>query len=78
MAVKLAAAMGASVTVLALSDAQRADAIRLGAQAFFVSTDVEQLKSISRTLDVIIDTVPVPHDINALLQLLKFRGILCM
>ena len=78
MAVKLAVAMGAEVTVFALNDSQRDEALRLGARHFIVSDDKEKLQSKQRSLNLIIDTVPVPHDLSALLGLLTFRGVLCL
>ncbi|CAF5013528.1 unnamed protein product, partial [Rotaria sp. Silwood1] len=78
IAVKLAAAMGAHVTVLALSESQRNDAIRLGAKEFIVSNDQEKLKEAEGTLNFIIDTVPVPHNVSAMLGLLAFQGVFCM
>ncbi|CAF1043292.1 unnamed protein product [Rotaria sp. Silwood1] len=78
IAVKLAVAMGAHVTVLALSESQRNDAIRLGAKEFIVSNDQEKLKEAEGTLNFIIDTVPVPHNVSAMLGLLAFQGVFCM
>jgi alcohol dehydrogenase (NADP+) len=78
MAVKLAAAMQASVTVISLSESQRSDAMRLGAQDFIVADDEEKLKAAHQSLNLIIDTVPVPHDLSTLLKLLTYQGVLCM
>ncbi|CAF0933015.1 unnamed protein product [Rotaria sordida] len=78
IAIKLAVAMGAHVTVIALSESQRSDAIRLGAEVFIVSNDREKLKEAEGSLNFIIDTVPVPHDVAGLLQLLEFQGAFCM
>lgn len=78
MAVKLAVAMGAHVTVFALNESQREDALRLGAQDFIVSDDKDKFQTKKKSLSLIIDTVPVPHDLSALLELLTFRGVLCM
>ncbi|CAF1190856.1 unnamed protein product [Rotaria magnacalcarata] len=78
IALKLAVAMGAHVTVIALSESQRNDAIRLGAKGFIVSNDQETLNKAEGTLNFIIDTVPVSHNVSALLQLLAFEGVFCM
>lgn len=75
LAVRFARALGAHVTVLGLDKSQNDEALRLGAHRFFVSTDVDQLE---QTLDLIIDTVPVDHDLTSLLNLLRFNGVLCM
>lgn len=78
VAVKLAAAMGAHVTVIALSESQRSEAIRLGAKVFIVSSDQVKLNEAEGSLNFILDTVPVPHDVTGLLQLLAFQGVFCM
>jgi alcohol dehydrogenase (NADP+) len=73
MAVKLGAAFGAEVTVLSTSKKKEEDARRLGAHGFVVSTDATALSKL-RGLDVIIDTVAAPHDVNALLQTVRTDG----
>ena len=71
MAVKLASAMGAHVTVLSTSGAKEADARRLGADDFVVTKDPKNLAPLAATFDFIIDTVSAPHDLNLYLGLLK-------
>ncbi len=78
MAVKLAAAMGAEVTVLSTSAKKEADARRLGAANFALSTDRGAMKKLSRGLDLIIDAVSATHDLPGLLGLLRPRGGLVM
>jgi uncharacterized zinc-type alcohol dehydrogenase-like protein len=73
MAVKLAASMGAQVTVLSTSAAKEADARRLGASDFVV-TKGEALEGRKLGLDLIIDTVSASHDYGAYLRLLRPRG----
>lgn len=73
MAVKLAASMGAKVTVLSTSEGKEADAHRLGASDFVV-TKGGAFARLSRRFDLIIDTVSAPHDYNAYLGLLRPRG----
>ncbi|HEY4556084.1 MAG TPA: NAD(P)-dependent alcohol dehydrogenase, partial [Lysobacter sp.] len=67
MAVKLAAAMGARVTVLSTSENKRQDALDLGAHDFVATRDVEVFKRNARRFDLIIDTASAPHDYNAYL-----------
>jgi uncharacterized zinc-type alcohol dehydrogenase-like protein len=74
MAVKLAASMGAKVTVLSTSKSKEEDAKRLGASDFVVTKDPEALKRIAGKLDLIIDTVSAEHDYNTYLGLLRPRG----
>ena len=78
MAVKLAAAMGAHVTVLGRSLDKQADALELGADRLLLSTDDEAMTRAQSTLDLIIDTVPVKHDLNPYMPLLKVDGTLVL
>ncbi len=74
MAVKLAKAMGARVTVLSTSPSKRADALALGAQDFAATADGEVFKTHANQFDFIFDTVSAPHDYNAYLNLLRVDG----
>lgn len=78
MAVKLAASMGATVTVLSTSKAKEADAVRLGASHFIVTKDAAAMKEAAGTLDIIIDTVSAPHDYDTYLSLLRVRGAMAI
>lgn len=75
MAVKFAASFGAEVTMLSTSPAKKADAERLGAHNFVLTSDAEQLKQVKGYFDFILDTVSAPHNYNAYLKLLKTNGI---
>ena len=74
MAVKIAAAMGAEVTLLSTSRAKEADAARLGAKAFALTTDPSTFGKLARSMDLIIDTVSAQHDYGAYLKLLRPYG----
>ncbi len=74
MAVKLAASMGAEVTMLSTSRAKEADARRLGAHAFALTNEPDALRRLSGRFDLLIDTVSVGHDLNAYLSLLRAGG----
>ena len=76
MAVKFAVAMGAEVTVLSRTDAKRADALALGADRLLVSTDAAAMANAASSFDLIVDTVPVHHDLNPYLPLLDIDGTL--
>lgn len=78
MAVKLAVAMGARVTVLSTSESKRADAIALGAHDFAVTRDPATFKTLTKRFDFIVDTVSGTHDYNAYLSLLKFDGTMVL
>jgi uncharacterized zinc-type alcohol dehydrogenase-like protein len=64
MAVKLAVGLGAAVTVLSRSKDKLADALTLGADQLLVSSDAAAMAKAQNSFDLIIDTVPVKHDIN--------------
>jgi uncharacterized zinc-type alcohol dehydrogenase-like protein len=74
MAVKLAASMGAEVTMLSTSPSKEADARRLGAHAFELTSDPATLKRLAGQFDLIIDTISAPHDYNAYLGMLRAMG----
>ena len=76
MGVKLAHAMGASVTLFTTSPGKEADARRLGADAVVISKDPEAMAAQGESFDFILDTVAANHDINAYLNLLKRDGTL--
>jgi uncharacterized zinc-type alcohol dehydrogenase-like protein len=76
MAVKLAVGLGADVTVLSRSKDKEADALALGANRLLVSTDDAAMDRAQSSLDLIIDTVPVKHDLNPYMPLLEVDGTL--
>lgn len=78
MAVKLAAAMGAEVTVLSTSASKRDDALALGATDFAATGDRTVFRSHAGRFDFIIDTVSAQHDYNAYLGLLKVDGTMVL
>jgi uncharacterized zinc-type alcohol dehydrogenase-like protein len=74
MGVKLAVGLGAEVTVITTSPAKQADALALGAHRVLLSTDPAAMKSATRSFDVILDTVPVAHEVGGYLRLLRPGG----
>ena len=74
MAVKIAAAMGAEVTMLSTSQKKAEDAKKLGATDFALTTDKDTFKKLSKRFDLIIDTVSAAHDYNAYLRTLRPYG----
>jgi alcohol dehydrogenase (NADP+) len=75
LAVKFAAAMGAEVSVVSRVD-RASDAVRLGARDVVVSTDPESTAAARDRFDVLIDTIPVPHDVGPYLNLVAMDGTL--
>ena len=78
MAVKLAAAMGAEVTMLSTSRSKEADATRLGATSFALTSEKSTFKTLAGKFDLLIDTVSAPHDLNSYLSLLRPYGAMAI
>jgi uncharacterized zinc-type alcohol dehydrogenase-like protein len=76
MAVKLAVAMGAHVTVMSRTNDKKAKALELGAEDFLVSSDKDAMAKAQSKFELIIDTVPVKHDVNPYMALLDIDGTL--
>jgi uncharacterized zinc-type alcohol dehydrogenase-like protein len=74
MGVKLAKAMGAEVVVLSRSTSKRSEAEALGA-SILAHSDEEAIKAHAESFDVIIDTIPIQHEISHLIPLLKVSGV---
>ena len=74
MAVKIAKALGAEVTVLSRSAAKRAAAEAAGADHFIVTSDDSAMAGAADSLGLILSTVPRTHDINPYLDLLARDG----
>jgi len=74
MGVKLAAAMGAHVTMITTTPSKGEDARKLGAHDVIISTDAEQMAAAATRFDFILNTIPVSHEIDGYLQLLGRSG----
>jgi len=74
MAVKLAASMGAEVTMLSTSKSKEADARTLGASGFEITRDEKTFQKLAGRFDLIIDTISAPHDYNKHLGMLRVQG----
>ncbi|MDR3515053.1 MAG: NAD(P)-dependent alcohol dehydrogenase [Azospirillaceae bacterium] len=78
MAVKLAVGLGADVTVMSRSSHKEADALALGADRLLVSSDDAAMAKAQSTFDLIIDTIPVKHDLNTYVPLLDIDSTLVL
>ena len=76
MGVKLAAAMGANVTVFSHSQSKEADAKAFGAHNFVLTKDENFFEPHKESFDLILNTVSAEIDINSYLHLLKTDGTL--
>ena len=78
MAIKLADALGAHVTLLSRSPNKIQDAKKLGADQVIITTDEDQMARVQGCFDLIIDTVPYVHDINPYVGTLNTNGTLVL
>ncbi|BAW80121.1 zinc-binding dehydrogenase [Candidatus Nitrosoglobus terrae] len=78
MGVKLAHAMGAYVVLFTTSASKIADGKSLGADEVVISKDPDQMATQVNSLDFILNTVAVPHNLDTYLNLLKRDGTMCL
>jgi alcohol dehydrogenase (NADP+) len=78
MGVKLAHAMGAEVTVITRSAGKADEARALGAQHVLLSSDTDAMKKSTGRFDFVLDTIPVVHELDATLRLLRTHGALVL
>ncbi|WP_413729028.1 NAD(P)-dependent alcohol dehydrogenase [Sodalis sp. RH22] len=76
LAVRLAAGLGAAVTVITRTGEKAAEAKALGAEKMLLSTSRDDMAAAGASFDVIIDTIPVSHDVSPYVQLLDIEGAL--
>ncbi len=78
MGVKIAASFGAEVTVLSRSPGKQADAKKLGAHNFILTTDSGAVAKHAGYFDYILDTVSAPHDLAQAFGMIKREGTLIL
>ncbi|MCO6496676.1 MAG: NAD(P)-dependent alcohol dehydrogenase [Chitinophagaceae bacterium] len=71
MAIKLAHAMGAYVVMITSSPGKATDAKLLGADEVIISKDKDQMRAQANSFDFLLNTIPVAHDVDPYLKLLK-------
>ncbi|MEZ0342546.1 NAD(P)-dependent alcohol dehydrogenase [Mycobacterium sp. pV006] len=76
LAVKLAVAMGAEVTVLSQSLKKMEDGLRLGARDYRATSDRDTFKALRNSFDLILNTVSANLDLDRYLGLLDIDGTL--
>ena len=77
LAVKLATALGAEVTVFTTSPDKASDARRFGARDVVVNRDGADFSRYRHAFDFALDTVPYQHDLNRFIPLLKRDATYC-
>jgi uncharacterized zinc-type alcohol dehydrogenase-like protein len=78
MGIKLAKAMGAHVVMITSSPNKAKDAKSLGADAVIISKNPEDMQNNANKFDILLNTVPVSHDLNPYLSLLKRDGTMIL
>jgi len=73
MGIKIAAAMGNSVTAISTRITKEPIAKELGATNFVVSTDPDSMKNATRSLDLILDTISASHQVDFVIQKKLFK-----
>lgn len=76
MAVKIAKAMGASVTAITTKEEKREAALALGADEVLISDDKDAMEAHAATFDFMLCTIPESFDINTYVPLIRRRGAL--
>jgi uncharacterized zinc-type alcohol dehydrogenase-like protein len=76
MAVKIAHAMGAEVTVLSQTLSKKEDGLRLGADRYFATSDDSTFTELASSFDLIINTVSAKLDMSKYIGLLAIDGTL--
>ncbi len=77
LAVKLASALGANVTVFTTSPDKAGDARRFGARDVVVNRDGADFSRYRHAFDFALDTVPYKHDLDRFIPLLKRDATYC-
>lgn len=74
LAVKIAAAMGAEVTVLSQTLSKQEDGLRFGASHYFATSDDATFRTLANTFDLILNTVSAPLKLDSYLRMLRLDG----
>ncbi|MGO3690578.1 hydroxyacid dehydrogenase [Psychroflexus sp. S27] len=78
MGIKFANALGAHVVMITRSESKSKDAKSLGAHEVLISIDKDEMKKHRNSFDFLLNTIPVKHDLNPYLSLLKRDKTICL
>ena len=78
MGIKLAKAMGARTVMVTTSESKADNAKELGADDVLLSTNDKDMKEWAGKFDFLLNTIPVGHDINPYIKLLKHDSTMCL
>ncbi|ETX15269.1 alcohol dehydrogenase [Roseivivax halodurans JCM 10272] len=74
MAVQIAKALGATVVAFSRSEKKRAEILEMGADKVVDPTDEDAMEAEAGSVDLMINTIPVPFDIAPYLSLMRHDG----
>jgi alcohol dehydrogenase (NADP+) len=77
LGVKLAAALGADVTVFTTTSDKTNDATRFGAKEVVINREDADFSKLRHRFDFALGTVPYKHDLNPFIPTLKRDGVYC-
>ncbi|MGB3201124.1 MAG: NAD(P)-dependent alcohol dehydrogenase [Nodosilinea sp.] len=76
MAVQIGKALGAEVVAFTRNAKAKDDILALGADQVVISTDDEQMAAAAQSIDLMINTIPVAHDIAPYIALMRANSAL--
>lgn len=76
MAIGIGKALGAKVVAFTRSEDKRQDILDMGADEVVISRNEAEMEGAAQTLDMMINTIPVPHDISPYIALMKPNSVL--
>ncbi len=74
MAIQIGKALGAKVVAFTRDDGNKDEILKMGADKVVISKDEKQMKEAAGSIDMLINTIPVPHDISPYISLMKTDG----
>lgn len=78
MGVKFTSAMGAKTVMITTSPKKGEDAKKLGADDVLLSNDKEAMEAWAGKFDFLLNTIPVGHDVDPYMSLLKYKSTMCL
>lgn len=74
MAVQIGKALGATVVAFTRDESNRDKILEMGADEVVISTSDQEMEKAAASLDMLINTIPVPHDLAPYISLMKTDG----
>jgi uncharacterized zinc-type alcohol dehydrogenase-like protein len=74
MAIQIGKALGAKVVAFTRDENSKDEILKMGADRVLISTNDEQMKAAANSLDMLINTIPVPHELAPYISLMKTDG----